>query len=85
MHANPITWQAVMFEGLELTRRLIPAYVLFGSVFCWQCSLCRKLFMKRHTAAVLADRIPPFEVRQEFRAHDCRLQFRTALERLERC
>lgn len=75
----------LMFDRLELVRRLIPAYELKGSVFCWQCSVCRKLFTIE-TEKALAGVGPsePAEVQHDFRAHDCRMQFATTLERLER-
>lgn len=74
-----------MLDRIELVRRLTPAYVLFGSVFCWQCSVCRKLFMAPTEAALRQQWFSePMEIRSEFRTHDCRIQFRNALDRLER-
>lgn len=73
-----------MLDRIELERRLIPAYVLNGSIFCWQCSLCHKLFLVRtETALSRPGYSDPSEVRFEFRAHDCRLQFARIVERLE--
>ena len=58
---------------LRSFRRLAPAYALGNHVFCWECTLCRKLFLHLPYDA------PPTEeqmlaIASEFEHHDCVVQ-----------
>lgn len=58
---------------LRSFRRLAPAYALGNHVFCWECTLCRKLFLH------LPYDSPPNEeqllaIAAEFEHHDCTIQ-----------
>ncbi len=63
-------------------RRLAPAYAFGNRVFCWECTLCRKLFMHLPYDA------PPNEeqmqaIAAEFEHHDCAVQLATSQVRLK--
>lgn len=64
----------MLLGDLRAFRRLAPAYSLRGVVFCWECSLCHKLFMH-----VPHDRPPDqmeiARVNREFDQHDCAIHF----------
>ncbi len=76
----PLEIGANLLGDLRTFRRLSPAYSLRGVVFCWECSLCHKLFMH-----MPHDRPPkPPEVARiasEFDHHDCSVQFALVRER----
>ena len=68
---------------LRSFRRLAPAYSLGNDVFCWECTLCRKLFL--HTP----HDIPPTDeqlsaITAEFEQHDCAIQLARSQLRLKR-
>jgi len=64
----------MLLGDLRSFRRLTPAFSLRGSVFCWECSLCHKLFLH-----IPYDRPPnPVDmdcIEAEFDQHDCAIQF----------
>ena len=64
----------MLLGDLRAFRRLAPAYALRGVVFCWECSLCHKLFMH-----IPHDAPPnPLEIahiNMEFEQHDCAIHF----------
>jgi hypothetical protein len=72
----------MVLGDLRSFRRLAPAFSLKGVVFCWECTLCRKLFMH-----MPHDSPPgPAELRRitsEFNQHDCAIQFAVSRERLK--
>jgi hypothetical protein len=55
-------------------RRLAPAYALHGTVFCWECTLCHKLFM-----LVPPETMPGHaeldQIQSEYEHHDCAIHF----------
>jgi len=68
---------------LRSFRRLAPAYALGKYVFCWECTLCRKLFL--HTPCDA----PPteeqlFAITSEFEHHDCAIQLARSQAHLRR-
>jgi hypothetical protein len=68
---------------LRSFRRLAPAYALGNHVFCWECTLCRKLFMHQPYDS------PPTEdqlraIAAEFEHHDCTIQLVKARDKARR-
>jgi len=68
---------------LRSFRRLAPAYALGNRVFCWECTLCRKLFLH------LPYDSPPTEeqmaaIAAEFEHHDCAIQLAISQVHLKR-
>ena len=64
----------MLLGDLRTFRRLVPAYSLRGATFCWECSLCHKLFMH-----VPYDAPPKRQevdrINTEFENHDCAIHF----------
>lgn len=78
-----------MFDEIRLVRTLEPAFLFEGSVFAWQCSLCKKLFVPSLASATAggesSDRSTTSQLLQhDFHRHSCSLHFSTVLERYER-
>ena len=73
----------MLLGDLRTFRRLSPAFTLGRAVFCWECSLCHKMFMH-----VPYDHEPTpqqmEEITDEFERHDCAIQFAVSRERLKR-
>jgi hypothetical protein len=73
----------MLLGDLRTFRRLAPAYVLGSKVFCWECTLCHKLFMH-----IPYDSPPTNEqlagIVSEFDQHDCAIQFAVSRERLKK-
>jgi hypothetical protein len=64
----------MLLGNLRTFRRLAPAFSLRGIVFCWECSLCHKLFMHvPHDTAPDPQEIA--RINMEFEYHDCAIQF----------
>jgi hypothetical protein len=58
---------------LRSFRRLSPAFAFRGVVFCWECTLCRKIFMHiPHDQP--PTRMEMAEITSEFDHHDCAIQ-----------
>jgi len=73
----------MLLGEIHTFRRLVPAFFFGNSVFCWECSLCHKLFMPipydyYPSAAQLA------QISAEFHQHDCAIQFAVSHDRLKR-
>jgi len=73
----------MLLGDLRTLRRLAPAFTLGSSVFCWECTLCHKLFMhipydQRPNPEQMA------EISSEFDHHDCAIQFAISRARLKR-
>jgi hypothetical protein len=70
----------MLLGDLRTFRRLMPAFSLQGVVFCWECSLCHKLFMH-----VPHDRPPRSKevarINSEFEQHDCAIHFAASRNR----
>jgi hypothetical protein len=73
----------MLLGDLRTFRKLSPAYALRGAVFCWECTLCHKLFMP-----LPHDRPPSVtevsRITAEFNQHDCAVQFAAAKTRSKR-
>jgi len=73
----------MLLGDLRTFRRLAPAFTLGRAVFCWECSLCHKLFLH-----IPHDQRPTREQMEvivgEFERHDCAIQFAVSRERLKR-
>jgi hypothetical protein len=73
----------MLLGDLRTFRKLAAAYSLRGSVFCWECTLCHKLFMPlphdRPPNAAEMSRISA-----EFNQHDCAVQFAVVRSRPKR-
>jgi hypothetical protein len=64
----------MLLGDLRTFRRLAPAYSLRGVTFCWECSLCHKLFMHvPHDIAPTPEEISL--INMEFEQHDCAIHF----------
>jgi hypothetical protein len=64
----------MLLGDLRTFRKLSPAYSLKGVVFCWECTLCLKLFMPfPHDRAPNAAEVG--RIAAEFKQHDCSVQF----------
>lgn len=73
----------MLLGDLRTFRRLAPAFTLGSSVFCWECSLCHKLFMHiPHDQPPTPQQMA--ELSSEFENHDCAIQFAVSRERLKR-
>ncbi len=79
-----------MFDEIKLVRTLQPAFLFEGSIFAWQCSLCKKLFVPSLAPNLASDERTKShstshrQLQQEFQRHSCSLHFSTVLERYER-
>ncbi len=79
-----------MFDEARLVRSLEPAFLFEGSVFAWQCSLCKKLFVPSLApSGSNGDLGKDYDgmsqqLAHDFRRHSCSLHFSTVLERYER-
>jgi hypothetical protein len=70
----------MLLGDLRTFRRLSPAFSLNGVVFCWECTLCHKMFMP------VPHDTPPNQaelarITSEFQQHDCAIQFAVSRER----
>jgi len=64
----------MLLGDLRTFRHLAPAYSLRGVVFCWECSLCHKLFLHMpHDKAPKPQEIE--RINMEFEHHDCAIHF----------
>jgi hypothetical protein len=64
----------MLLGDLRTFRRLAPAFSLRGVTFCWECSLCHKLFMHvPHDAPPNRQEID--RINMEFENHDCAIHF----------
>lgn len=64
----------MLLGDLRAFRRLAPAYSLQGVTFCWECSLCHKLFM--HVPHDKPPNLKEIErIKMEFEQHDCAIHF----------
>lgn len=70
-------------DDLRTFRRLTPAYTLGNNVFCWECSLCHKLFLQTPHDSPPSDG-QMVAIYSEFEHHDCTLQLTVIRERLKR-
>jgi len=73
----------VSLNDLRSFRRLIPAYTLADRVYCWECSLCHKLFLQ------IPHDVPPSDgqisaIYSEFEHHDCTVQLTVGRDRTRR-
>ena len=73
----------MLLGDLRTFRRLCPAFTLGRAVFCWECSLCHKLFMPiPHDQEPTPQQME--EIVSEYEQHDCAIQFAVSRERLKK-
>jgi len=73
----------MLLGDLRTFRRLAPAFTLGRSVFCWECTLCHKLFMHLpYDAKPSTEQMA--EISSEFDHHDCAIQLAVSRDRLKR-
>ncbi|MGZ4789196.1 MAG: hypothetical protein ACXVZX_11820 [Terriglobales bacterium] len=73
----------MLLGDLRTFRRLVPAFTLDNCVFCWECTLCHKLFMHYpYDAKPTPEQMA--EVSSEFEHHDCAIQLAVSRDRLKR-
>jgi hypothetical protein len=73
----------MILGDLRAFRRLAPAFCFKGVVFCWECTLCHKMFMN------LPHDSPPStaefgRITAEYNQHDCAIQFAVARDKQKR-
>jgi hypothetical protein len=73
----------MLLGDLRTFRRLAPAFTLGRTVFCWECSLCHKMFMHiPHDEQPTREQME--EICCEFEHHDCAIQFAVSRDRLRK-
>ena len=73
----------MLMGDLRSFRRLSPAFSLKGVVFCWECTLCHKLFMHMpHDAPPTPAELGT--ITSEFNQHDCAIQFAVTRDKLKK-
>lgn len=75
--------RSMLLGDLRSFRRLSPAFSLKGVVFCWECTLCHKLFMHMpHDAPPTPAELG--RISSEFNQHDCAIQFAVTRDKLKK-
>ena len=73
----------MLLGDLRTFRRLAPAFTLGNNVFCWECTLCHKLFMHLpYDAKPTPEQMEG--ITAEFDNHDCAIQLAVSRDRLKR-